>query len=79
MLAPDKIVISAGGMYITVSDENGIEIVSDQNVSITAWQDVVMSGQTIRIAGEKVELTGKGNTITLEEELKMHGAEIKMN
>ncbi|MDN8592796.1 hypothetical protein B2I21_18470 [Chryseobacterium mucoviscidosis] len=79
MLAPDKIVISAGGMYITVSDENGIEIVSDQNVSITAGQDVVMSGQTIRIAGEKVELTGKGNTITLEEELKMHGAEIKMN
>lgn len=66
-------------MYITVSDENGIEIVSDQNVSITAGQDVVMSGQTIRIAGEKVELTGKGNTITLEEELKMHGAEIKMN
>ncbi len=79
MLAPDKIVISAGGMYITVSDESGIEIVSDQNVSITAGQDVVMSGQTIRIAGSKIELTGKGNTITLEEELKMHGSEIKLN
>ncbi|WP_314304791.1 contractile injection system protein, VgrG/Pvc8 family [Brevibacillus parabrevis] len=79
VLAPDKIVISAGEMSITISDKHGISIVSNQNVNITAGQDINMSGSTIHINAQKIELTGKGNTITLEDKIEMKGSEIKMN
>ncbi|MFW5436759.1 phage baseplate assembly protein V [Paenibacillus apiarius] len=79
MLAPDKIVISSEGMSITISDDQGIAIVSDKNVNITANQDIRMSSSNIRIQADKVELSGNGNTITLEDKVEMKGAEVKMN
>ncbi|MED4572983.1 contractile injection system protein, VgrG/Pvc8 family [Brevibacillus agri] len=79
MLAPDKIVISAGEMSITISDQHGISIVSNQNVNITAGQEISMSGNTIHIDAQKIELIGKGNTITLEDKIELKGSEIKMN
>lgn len=79
MLAPDKIVISAGGMSITISDNTGIEIVSDKNVSISASKEAYLIGQTLRVKADKIELIGKGNTISLNEKIEIKGTEIKMN
>ncbi|MFW5433401.1 contractile injection system protein, VgrG/Pvc8 family [Paenibacillus apiarius] len=79
MLAPDKIVISGNGMSITISDDSGIDIVSNQNVSITADEDLLMSAQNIRITAEKMELKGKENTIILEDKILLQGEEVKMN
>ncbi|WGU93557.1 phage baseplate assembly protein V [Paenibacillus dendritiformis] len=78
-LAKDKIVISSKDMSITISDEHGIDIVSSKNINITAAKDILMSSQNIRIQAGKVELSGKGNTITLENTVEMKGEEVKMN
>ncbi|RRJ65558.1 hypothetical protein EHV15_23540 [Paenibacillus oralis] len=79
VLAPDKIVISSGGMSITVSDSEGITIKSDKDISITAGGELVLSSQMLQLSADKIELSGKGSTLSLEEEILLSGSEIKMN
>ena len=79
VLAPDKIVISSGGMSIIVSDSEGITIKSDKDISITAGGELVLSSQMLQLSGDKIELTGKGSTLSLEEDILLSGSEIKMN
>lgn len=79
MLAPDKIIISAGDMQIILSDKDGIQIISGQNVEITATQNLLLSSQNIGISASKLKLSGNGNEITLEDKITVQGSEIKMN
>lgn len=79
MLSPDQIKISANGMSITISDANGIEIVSDKNVNINAGQDIVLSASTLNISASQLVLSGGENSITLSDKTIMKGSEIKMN
>lgn len=79
LLAKDRIVISANGMSITVSDSQGISIVSNKSVTISAGQDISMSSSTIQIEAKKIELSGNENTIVLEDKVSIEGSEIKMN
>ncbi|HEY2492972.1 MAG TPA: phage baseplate assembly protein V [Paenibacillus sp.] len=79
MLAPDKIIISAGDMQIILSDADGIQIISGQNVDITATQNILLSSQNIGISASKLTLSGNGNEITLEDNVTVKGSEIKMN
>lgn len=79
VLAPDKIVITTGDMSITISDTSGIDIKSSQNVNITADKDMKLSASSLHISADKIELSGKGNTIKLEDKIELKGSEIKMN
>ncbi|MNE97143.1 hypothetical protein D3C80_1954450 [compost metagenome] len=67
-------------MSITISDKDGIQIVSNTNVNINATGNMTMSSAFIHISADQIELKGKNNTISLGENLiKLDGAEIKMN
>lgn len=79
MLAPDQIVISGNGMSIVINDKTGIDIVSGKNVNISAGSDIVLASSSIQLSAGKIELSGKGNTITLEDTTTLSGTEIKMN
>ncbi|WP_342436449.1 hypothetical protein NSS79_24220 [Paenibacillus sp. FSL L8-0436] len=79
MLAPDQIVISGSGMSIVINDKTGIDIVSSKNVNISATTDLVMKSGSIYMSASKIELSGKGNTITLDDKTLFSGTEIKMN
>ncbi|MMZ67477.1 hypothetical protein D1872_300670 [compost metagenome] len=79
MLAPDQIVISGDGMSIVMNDNSGISIVSGKNVSISAASDIVMNAGNIQLSAETIELSGKGNTVTLNDKTIISGTEIKMN
>jgi phage baseplate assembly protein gpV len=79
MLAPDKIVISASDMSITISDSSGIDIVSGKNVNLSAASDIVLSSGNIHLSANKIQLSGKGNSVTLEDNISLSGTEIKLN
>jgi phage baseplate assembly protein gpV len=66
-------------MSIVINDKTGIDIVSGKNVSISAASDIVMSSGNIQLSAGKIELSGKGNTITLDDKTTFSGTEIKMN
>lgn len=79
-LGPSSIIIKSGNMFITLDDEKGINIVSDQNISITANGSIVLGSSNILISANTVTLSGKENSIQLEEEkIVIEGTEIKMN
>uniref|UniRef100_A0AAE9PRZ1 DUF2345 domain-containing protein n=1 Tax=Paenibacillus polymyxa TaxID=1406 RepID=A0AAE9PRZ1_PAEPO len=48
-------------------------------MSISAASDIVMSSGNIQLSAGKIELSGKGNTITLDDKTTFSGTEIKMN
>ncbi|MGG4147601.1 contractile injection system protein, VgrG/Pvc8 family [Paenibacillus algorifonticola] len=80
VLEPHQIVIQAAGMAIVISDAQGIQITSDQNISINAGGSMMMKAKNIQLSAGKIELSGKANTITLGDSLvKVDGEEIKMN
>lgn len=79
VLAPDHILISSGGMSIIISDSEGITIQSDKDISITAGGEMVLSSQMLQLSADKIEISGKGSTMSLEEDILMSGSEIKMN
>ncbi|MDR0266763.1 contractile injection system protein, VgrG/Pvc8 family [Paenibacillus sp.] len=79
-LGPSSIIIKSGNMFITLDDEKGISIVSDQDISITANGTVALGSKNILISANTVSLSGKENSIELEEEkILIKGTEIKMN
>ncbi len=63
-LAPDHIEISSQDMSIILHDQSGIHIVSSKNINLNA---------------NKIELSGSGNSITLDDKKVLSGTEIKMN
>ncbi|AIQ15185.1 contractile injection system protein, VgrG/Pvc8 family [Paenibacillus durus] len=79
MLAPDKIVISASDMSITISDQSGIDIISGKNINISATSQLSMSSGILQLSAGKIELSGNGNSITLDKTTTFSGTEIKMN
>lgn len=79
MLAQDKIVITSGGMTITLSDQDGITINSSKDITISAGQNISMTSSNINISASKIELAGNGNTIVLDQDIHLKGSEIKMN
>ncbi|MEG0258743.1 MAG: phage baseplate assembly protein V, partial [Lysinibacillus sp.] len=60
LLAPDRIVISGGGLMISLMDDNGISVISDKNITLQATEKVVINAKQIMInANEKIEMTCK--------------------
>nr|WP_106781375.1 phage baseplate assembly protein V [Lysinibacillus timonensis] len=80
LLAPDRIVISGGGLMITLMDDNGISIISDKNINLKATEKVVINAKQIMInAEEKIEMTCKENSIKMEDKMEIKGTEVRAN
>ncbi|MCH1624649.1 phage baseplate assembly protein V [Ferdinandcohnia quinoae] len=80
LLAPDRIVISGGGLLITLMDDNGISIISDKNINIKATEKVVINAKQIMInADEKIEMICKENSIKMEDKMEIKGTEVRAN
>jgi len=79
MLAPDKILVSSGDMYILISDSEGIAINSTSNVNIVAAADMLLSAKQMQLSADKIQLMGKGNTVTLDSITEFKATEVKMN
>ena len=80
LLAPDRIVISGGGLMITLMDDNGISIISDKNINLKATDKVVINAKQIMInANEKIEMTCKDNSIKMEDKMEIKGTEVRAN
>lgn len=80
LLAPDRIVISGGGLLISLMDDNGISIISDKNINLQAAEKVVINAKQIMInATEKIEMTCKDNSIKMEDKMEIKGTEVRAN
>ncbi|MEK4425968.1 phage baseplate assembly protein V [Solibacillus sp. FSL K6-1523] len=80
LLAPDRIVISGGGLMISLMDDNGISIISDQNITLQATEKVVINAKQIMInANEKIEMTCKDSSIKMEDKMEIKGTEVRAN
>ncbi len=80
LLAPDRIVISGGGLMITLMDDNGISIISDKNINLKATDKVVINAKQIMInANEKIEMTCKDNSIKMKDKMEIKGTEVRAN
>ncbi|WP_285398901.1 phage baseplate assembly protein V, partial [Lysinibacillus sp. fls2-241-R2A-57] len=80
LLAPDRIVISGGGLMISLMDDNGISIISDKNITLQATDKVAINAKQIMInANEKIEMTCKENSIKMEDKMEIKGTEVRAN
>jgi len=80
LLAPDRIVISGGGLMISLMDDNGISIISDKNITLQATEKVAINAKQIMInANEKIEMTCKENSIKMEDKMEIKGTEVRAN
>lgn len=80
VLAPDHILITGDGVSITLSDADGISIVSSKNVTVKATEEVTMTSKKITIsAQEKIELTCKASSVVLEDRVDVKGTQVHNN
>lgn len=80
VLAPDHILITGDGVSITLSDADGISIVSSKNVTLKAAEEVTMTSKKITIsAQEKIELTCKASSVVLEDRVDVKGTQVHNN
>ncbi|MNJ79333.1 hypothetical protein D3C77_773160 [compost metagenome] len=67
-------------MSIILHDQSGIHIVSSKNININAADQISLtSNKDINLTADKIELSGNGNSITLDDKTIFSGTEIKMN
>lgn len=81
-LAPEGIYIISGGTTITLTDDGGVSIVSDQNIEFKSDKSIVLSAEEdVNIVGlTKVDLScNETASIKLEENVEMIGQEVKSN
>jgi len=72
IFAPDRIIIHSDGVYITLNDEDGVEIYTENNINIISKERISMEAEEIIINGkEKVTIAGGKTKIT--------GSTIKIN
>ena len=72
IFAPDRIIIHSDGVYITLNDEDGVEIYTENNINIISKERISMEAEEIIINGkEKVTIAGDKTKIT--------GSTIKIN
>lgn len=81
-LTPDGIYIIADGTIITLTDEGGVSIVSDQNIEFKSDKNIILSAQEdINIVGlSKVDLScNETASIKMKENVEVIGQEVKSN
>ena len=79
---PDSIVITNNqGTQITLTDEEGIQIISDRSILLEAAQDLTITSDTgsLLMAGDSsVDLRQKGTGIRLEDSILFVGGDLKI-
>jgi hypothetical protein len=84
-LTPDGIYITGikGQVYISLSDNEGIQISSDNNIAIVSKQDIVISSQKkVDIFAEKINISGPAgskNNIKIGDDVQIKGKLVKVN
>lgn len=81
-LTPDGIYIIADGTTITLMDEGGVSVVSDQNIEFKSDQNIVISAEQdvsiVGLAGAYLSCSETAS-IKLEENVEVIGQEVKAN
>lgn len=72
-------IIANGQLFMKLTDEKGIEIVSDKKIMLDAKEDVVISGKTISVSGKDsvVLAQGQAASVKIENDVTMYGSKIK--
>ncbi len=81
-LTPDGIYIIADGTIITLTDDGGVSIVSDQNIEFKSDKNIILSAEEdVSIVGlSKVDLScNETASIKMEENVEVIGQEVKSN
>ncbi|BFH17784.1 phage late control D family protein [Paenibacillus melissococcoides] len=82
-MSPDEIVITGkdGAIYIKLNENNGIHIISNKNIMISAQEDIMMDSQkkVIISAGQELNLSCKSSSIHLSGNTNIVGSELKTN
>ena len=79
---PDGIDIIAkdNKVFVSMNDDGTIYVNADDKMSVTAVNDIVLKSKNINLeALERIELKSKAGTIVMEEEITVHGEEVKTN
>ena len=83
MFSPEEIVISDkdGEIFLRLNDKNGIEIISSQEVKITAKKGIAMDSQKkiVLAAKEQISLACKGAKIQMDGTTQITGKNVKTN
>lgn len=68
-------------MYIQLNEKNGIHIVSDKQIQFSAGGNISLhSGSKVKItAGDEIQMTSKGSTVSLGGITNVLGSEVKTN
>lgn len=70
-------IIANGNLFMKLTDENGIEVVSDKKIILDAKEDIKISGKTISITGkESIDLIQNGANINIQDDITMTGSKI---
>ena len=70
-------IIANGHLFMKLTDEKGIEIVSDKKITLDAKEDIKISGKTISIAGkEAIDLIQAGASINIQDDVTMSGGKV---
>lgn len=72
IFAPDRIIIQSDGVYITLNDNDGVEIYTVNSVDIISEERITLKAAEVVIKGEeKVTING--------EKIKISGSSVKIN
>ena len=81
ILSPDGIFMIAAGTTVSLSDAEGVTIISDGDINLQSGKEtLIAAGEEISIVGMAgVELESGTASVTLEEDVLIEGSEIKEN
>ncbi len=81
--SPDEILITAqdGGVYIRLSEKDGIEISSKSGIKVTSSDNVsIDSGKKVIISSQEcIDINCNGSSITMDGSTTIKGSEVKTN
>ena len=81
ILAPDGIFMITGGAAISLSNEEGVEIISDKDIRLqTTGNILIESSEEINIIGAGgIKLKSESASIEMNANIVIEGQEVKMN
>lgn len=83
MFGPSEIMLSAkdGETFIKLSDNGGIEIISNKEIKLTAKENITMSSEkkVVITAADEIQMTCKESNIKMDGNVIITGNEVKTN
>ena len=81
ILSPDGIFLLAAGTTVSLTDEEGVTVISDGNISFEAGKEIMIgaSGEINVVGMEGVELKTGIVSVEIDEDVQIEGNELKTN